>query len=790
MSYNYDYLYDDDFLKIIDNMRIKEQFLKITALDFKTERPLESIEGKAISGNLTLDGKSSVRRTCNLTMFLDKTNKQILNVDNIISINKKIEILIGFTNTTSYYKDYDIIWFPLGIFLIINPNISRSAQGLTVSLQLKDKMCLLNGECGGIIPASTTFHEIEIEDDSNNITVEYPTIFQIIQELVHHLGGEELHKIIISDIDQTIKQPYRWIGEIPIWINKQGNYIISESEPSEEGYIKYEYGRSIGYKNIDFTYPGELICNAGDTICSVLDKIKNVLGNYEYFYDINGNFIFQEIKNYLNTTQAKVTMDLIKNDSLLQDNYKIDITKGKAAYVFNNANLISAYSMTPSYNNIKNDFIVWGMKTTSSGSSYPIRFHLAIDDKPFIKNNYEYKVFPYLDDYDLENEKYSLNFSFNSIVSINKSKAIKKKINLDSNLIISELNCLEWAIGIGNECGLNNIKNKKIDLNFSKFYNKIYDFNLLDKNTYSSDIQIDSKFKTKYKYYFREKFNLTLSKEEILNIALGIANIEEDKKILGETIIVNLFYDINEEYKKFTSQHNFLEIIYPIAKDFQGSKKITPKDWRTKLYLDGLQSEEILGEYSNNYYVELKNEWPKIYDILNGKYIDEETIAMDYYLDFIDSSSDIGDLSISNIGKRTKVISNDKINCLFEPDAPEDIVLIEAGSDNAAQERFEAIKNRQSFMQVSTEVINSIASGTYYQSAYDEVKNLLQQHTAYNESITLTAIPIYHLEPNIRITVEDEESGIGGDYMINRISLPLDVNGNMTINASKAIERY
>jgi hypothetical protein len=36
-----------------------------------------------------------------------------------------------------------------------------------------------------------------------------------------------------------------------------------------------------------------LIANAGETVVSILDKIKNILGNYEYFYDINGNFVFQ-----------------------------------------------------------------------------------------------------------------------------------------------------------------------------------------------------------------------------------------------------------------------------------------------------------------------------------------------------------------------------------------------------------------------------------------------------------------------------------------------------------------
>ena len=62
----------------------------------------------------------------------------------------------------------------------------------------------------------------------------------------------------------------------------------------------------MGYKYVDFIYPplkGTLSCNAGETITSVLDKIiNNVLGNFEYFYDVEGNFIFREKRNFLNTT--------------------------------------------------------------------------------------------------------------------------------------------------------------------------------------------------------------------------------------------------------------------------------------------------------------------------------------------------------------------------------------------------------------------------------------------------------------------------------------------------------
>jgi hypothetical protein len=52
------------------------------------------------------------------------------------------------------------------------------------------------------------------------------------------------------------------------------------------------YNQDIGYELTDFTYPSDLILDAGDTVTDLLDKIIDALGNYEYFFDINGNFIF------------------------------------------------------------------------------------------------------------------------------------------------------------------------------------------------------------------------------------------------------------------------------------------------------------------------------------------------------------------------------------------------------------------------------------------------------------------------------------------------------------------
>ena len=88
MKYNFPYLKDKAFLKQIDEMKVKEQFVKVTLLNWD-EDPLQDIQGKVISGNLNVDGKSSVRRTCSFSMKADdETIGDIGDVKNLISINK------------------------------------------------------------------------------------------------------------------------------------------------------------------------------------------------------------------------------------------------------------------------------------------------------------------------------------------------------------------------------------------------------------------------------------------------------------------------------------------------------------------------------------------------------------------------------------------------------------------------------------------------------------------------------------------------------------------------------
>lgn len=371
----FEYLNDMDFLTQLDKLHMRVQYAKIILLSFKDEEPIKEIQGSITSGNLSVNGSSAIRRTINLTMLASIDNSNLEDIDNEISINKKIKVLIGYDNPLKSYKNYgDIIWFPCGLFVLSSANINRSTSGWNISITGKDKMCLLDGTAGGTLPASITFHESLVQLDNGDVEIQYPTIFQIIYEAVNHWGGEAIENIIITDIDEEIKMLVRYMGDKPVYFSN--DYQSLSFEAQEDYPHMFSYGQDAGYKYTDFTYPGELVLNAGDTVVTLLDKIVSTLGNYEYFYNIDGKFVFQEIKNYLNTGSPLL--------ELSPEDYVRSYNNAKFLYSLTDLDTTTAITRNPKYDNVKNDFYVWGKRKTSTGVEISIRYHLAIDDKPDI----------------------------------------------------------------------------------------------------------------------------------------------------------------------------------------------------------------------------------------------------------------------------------------------------------------------------------------------------------------------------------------------------------------------
>ena len=130
------------------------------------------------------------------------------------------------------------------------------------------------------------------------------------------------------------------------------------------------------------------------------------------------------------------------------------------------------------------------------------------------------------------------------------------------------------------------------------------------------------------------------------------------------------------------------------------------------------------------------------------------------------------------------------MNRLYNTDVP-DVVIIDLSMEQTSRRKIieKCEIQGQKYTNVSSAVFKNLSLGTTGYTAQEVFRDLLYQYTSYNESINIQAIPIYYLDVNSRITVEDRNSGIHGDYIINSISLPLSAENNMSISATRALER-
>jgi hypothetical protein len=113
-----------------------------------------------------------------------------------------------------------------------------------------------------------------------------------------------------------------------------------------------------------------------DNVTSILDKVKSdLLGEYEYFFDIDGNFIFQFKRNLESQFSSS---DLFQND--LGSKYLADFSSIPYIYDFSNKEIVSSYNNVPNWKGIKNDFYVYGANN--------LLYHLAIDTIPKVPTQF------------------------------------------------------------------------------------------------------------------------------------------------------------------------------------------------------------------------------------------------------------------------------------------------------------------------------------------------------------------------------------------------------------------
>lgn len=876
-------LLDVNFLTKLTAHKQREVFARITALTLN-ELPIEYIEGKVTGGSISVDGNSAVRRTCQLNMIAKNVNIN----DFYWGLKNKFKLEIGLKNIIdSSYPD--IIWFKQGLFVITNFSTSQSTNNFTINISGKDKMCLLNGDLAGALPHSVDFGIEEYYDKNTGITT-YTNIpiKNIIREAVQNFGNELAHNIIINDIEDAGLELLEYRGDTPIYLFREVNSdqfinmtiqekqlcyvngiqtVISDNskikydnlvdlevgeeptiiqlDPNGASYTiaKFEYGSVPGYRLTDLTYAGDLIANVGETLTSVLDKIKNMLGEFEYFYDIDGRFIFQRKRNHINT----IWNSLEKDDDEIYA--KTAINDSAFTFSFIDGTLVTAFSNTPNLLNLRNDYAVWGKKKTPGGVELPIHARYAIDFKPTMYNSIawydnnnnlkkESETFS-VEDWDWRELIYRMALDYrqnyhkdNFLYELAKANPQypngrtgyeqyytdlegfwRELYNPDPELKFAGITYEEAAAAdelyvqyAYRKATEEDLKDIDYDDLYVLFQDSIYPFiegycHLTPGETYfyimsdgnmnngTSDISMLKTIDIR-EIYVKSQLTYSTNNGEVIKDKNGsilqVYRYGADEGRYGNyspfidecflTVDKNLLYVKDENYLPFAGLDISIQKIYHPDSGF--------KDYVSRYKnidnFGNVENQEFISEkiyYHNGYYdffhdPDTNNYWAK------NVYENPETLL--FWFDFLDAQgSDLAKYAVPTVGARTKAINDNDVKSIYYREIPTTIF-------QSGQETYEH-QTGYTYIQLQPTMENLFTISSKGKSAKERIDELLYNHSYCIESANITTIPVYHLEPNTRIFIQDDNSKINGEYIVSRLTIPLTYNGTMSITATKAV---
>lgn len=863
-------LLDKDFLRNLDEHRNKKLYAKIVSLTWD-EEPQAEITGNVLQGSINVDGSSKVRRTCNLTVV---TNT--IQIDEIAwSLRSKFYLYIGLDNTVDDRYD-KVIWFPQGMYILTSYSSQLNAQGYQITLQGKDKMCLINGDISGALFAAHEFSTIYTTHRDGSVSKDLIPIYEIIREAVHQYAQEPYHNIVINDLDTCGVELLDYVGDnaklyifdqyeddedvtmldgtsyeyyqtgneiqhraiegIPSFqsavstqiLFETGNDIrcqIFEAVVQQQGtkynlmpflyndiwYVLHkridpveDVSRTAGYRATDITYTGDLTIAVGGTITEMLDKIIEMLGEFEYYYDINGRFIFQRKRIYFNSTWTNAVVN--ENETY----YDSTRNRSSATYDFLQGYLVESFSNQPKLAAIKNDFAVWGKLTGVNKIALPIHLRYAIDRKPRIY----YSL--------LEQKPYASNLESYGQYDWRELIYQMARDNLAAHTNIRGL--------------LKAVAAQNSDKDISVYH---YDYAGLNINDYASYYRYDD---------IADEFVALTSAEDFAECKLNhVFLYGTDSSKIHTQLTNSQLKEINDEleYDYMLAQtYAATDTLYNgkkrnIAKEAQLLARYTEKNQleKTLSELDAWQDTFKTGY--DAYYADMLEFWPHLYRTaasvkllynedgtvntdetgelqyiddalssdefyewqLNGywnpQYVKWDSVnqeanfvepeAMFFWIDFFDITNVdtyLDQYAVDVIGRRSKAINDDKIKAIYFRDTP-NLLFVSPdyspvdGEENLAYARINLVSPYSDYFRIS-------AQG---KSAKEELDSMLYEATYFQESVTISTIPIYCLEPNTRIAVHDEQSGIDGEYLIKSYSIQLKHDGMMSITATRAADR-
>ena len=256
----------------------KVMYCKVEVLrqDFKV---LEVFNGKILSGNYSINADSDIRRTCNLTISLQNNN---FDFDEDILYNHYLRIYIGYTHLPTK----EILYYNIGVYMFDKESYSYDVSTNELSFSLSDLTALMDAEHRGALYGAET---------------------SVIAAVNPETGQRYPHEdIILKNIVMNLLKDYG------IKTYRVDDIGIRNRQDTDE------------YKWNELPY--DLEFNIGSGFIDIMKQIRDLYSNYEFFFDVDGSFIFQEkpsIKDDMIALENDLVQSLVINENIDSNVYDV-----------------------------------------------------------------------------------------------------------------------------------------------------------------------------------------------------------------------------------------------------------------------------------------------------------------------------------------------------------------------------------------------------------------------------------------------------------------------------------
>lgn len=265
-------------------------YLKIQILSIESGQYKvdDEISGSLMDLSIDVDADSDLRRSCNLTLIA-VDDKFNAESGNNVWLDKYIKILVGYNNILTG----EIQWYNQGIFMVNAPSWTYDATTNSLSLQGLDLMAKMTGLRNGYLPGVPTL----IPEGSN------------VRDAI-------IATIKLAGIEQ---------------------YVVEEC------------------KNVDGVIqevPYDIQIDRGGTLYNLLEELRDILPNYQVYFDIDGIFHYEPIPA---DEDEPITMtDSILQDVLIGEDVNTDFESVKNVIeVYGRTNEVDYYCETPEIKSIR-----------------------------------------------------------------------------------------------------------------------------------------------------------------------------------------------------------------------------------------------------------------------------------------------------------------------------------------------------------------------------------------------------------------------------------------------------